>query len=37
MDLTIALFLLVYLAMGFGHLPGLKVDRPAPPWWARCS
>lgn len=27
MDLTILIFLLVYLAMGFGHLPGFKVDR----------
>ncbi|KAA0971754.1 transporter [Aureimonas fodinaquatilis] len=27
MDLTIAIFLLVYVAMGFGHLPGFKVDR----------
>jgi Na+/H+ antiporter NhaD/arsenite permease-like protein len=27
MDLTIAVFLMVYLAMGFGHLPGFKVDR----------
>lgn len=27
MDLTIAVFLLVYLAMAFGHLPGFKVDR----------
>lgn len=27
MDLTIAVFLLVYVAMGFGHLPGFKVDR----------
>ncbi|MBP7243237.1 SLC13 family permease [Amaricoccus sp.] len=27
MDLTVAVFLLVYLAMGLGHLPGFKVDR----------
>ncbi len=27
MSLTIAVFLLVYLAMGLGHLPGFKVDR----------
>lgn len=27
MDLTIAIFLLVYVAMGFGTLPGFKVDR----------
>lgn len=27
MDLTILVFLLVYLAMGFGKLPGFKVDR----------
>lgn len=27
MDLTILVFLLVYIAMGFGTLPGFKVDR----------
>lgn len=27
MDLTLAIFVLVYVAMGFGHLPGFKVDR----------
>ena len=27
MDLTLPIFLLVYLAMGFGTLPGFKVDR----------
>lgn len=27
MDLTLAVFLLVYLAMGVGHLPGLRIDR----------
>jgi Na+/H+ antiporter NhaD/arsenite permease-like protein len=27
MDLTILVFLLVYVAMGFGQLPGFKVDR----------
>jgi Na+/H+ antiporter NhaD/arsenite permease-like protein len=27
MDLTLLIFLLVYLAMGFGTLPGFKVDR----------
>ncbi|WP_108661344.1 SLC13 family permease [Acuticoccus kandeliae] len=27
MDLTIALFVLVYIAMGVGHLPGFGVDR----------
>ncbi|MFO1128134.1 MAG: SLC13 family permease [Rhodospirillales bacterium] len=27
MDLTLAIFLVVYLAMGLGHLPGFKVDR----------
>lgn len=27
MDATITLFILVYLAMGVGHLPGFKVDR----------
>jgi len=27
MDLTIAIFILVYLAMAVGHLPGLRVDR----------
>lgn len=27
MDLTILIFLLVYVAMGFGKLPGFKVDR----------
>lgn len=27
MDLTLAVFLLVYLAMGVGRLPGFKVDR----------
>lgn len=27
MDLTLLIFLLVYLAMGLGHLPGFKVDR----------
>lgn len=27
MDLTVLVFLLVYLAMGFGTLPGFKVDR----------
>ncbi|AWB32420.1 ArsB/NhaD family transporter [Orrella marina] len=27
MDITLTLFALVYLAMGVGHLPGLKVDR----------
>ena len=27
MDLTLLIFLAVYLAMGLGHLPGFKVDR----------
>ncbi|AZY50569.1 ArsB/NhaD family transporter [Bordetella avium] len=27
MDLTLAVFLLVYVAMGVGHLPGFKLDR----------
>lgn len=27
MSLTIIIFLLVYIAMGFGKLPGFKVDR----------
>lgn len=27
MDLTLLVFVLVYVAMGFGHLPGFKVDR----------
>src|SRR5690625_2997452 len=27
MDLTVVIFVLVYLAMALGHLPGLKVDR----------
>jgi len=27
MDLTIAIFTLVYLAMGVGHLPGFRLDR----------
>ena len=27
MDLTIIIFLLVYLAMGVGHVPGLRLDR----------
>ncbi len=27
MDLTLTIFFLVYLAMGVGHLPGLRVDR----------
>ncbi|MGE4336454.1 MAG: SLC13 family permease [Pigmentiphaga sp.] len=27
MDATITLFILVYIAMGVGHLPGFKVDR----------
>ena len=27
MDLTIAIFILVYLALAVGHLPGLRVDR----------
>lgn len=27
MDITVFIFLAVYVAMGFGHLPGLKVDR----------
>lgn len=27
MDATVTLFLLVYLAMGVGHVPGFKVDR----------
>lgn len=27
MDLTLIIFLLVYIAMGFGKLPGFKVDR----------
>lgn len=27
MDLTLLIFLVVYLAMGLGHLPGFKVDR----------
>jgi Na+/H+ antiporter NhaD/arsenite permease-like protein len=27
MDLTLAIFFFVYLAMGVGHLPGLRVDR----------
>ena len=27
MDLTLLIFLLVYVAMGFGQLPGFKVDR----------
>jgi len=27
MDLTVLIFLLVYIAMGFGSLPGFKVDR----------
>lgn len=26
-DLTVLIFLLVYIALAFGHLPGLKVDR----------
>jgi Na+/H+ antiporter NhaD/arsenite permease-like protein len=26
-ELTLVVFLLVYVAMGFGHLPGFKVDR----------
>jgi Na+/H+ antiporter NhaD/arsenite permease-like protein len=27
MDVTVLIFLLVYIALGFGHLPGFKVDR----------
>lgn len=27
MDLTLVIFLAVYVAMGFGHLPGFRVDR----------
>ncbi|MBB3772721.1 Na+/H+ antiporter NhaD/arsenite permease-like protein [Angulomicrobium tetraedrale] len=27
MDLTLAIFVLVYLAMGVGHLPGFRLDR----------
>jgi Na+/H+ antiporter NhaD/arsenite permease-like protein len=27
MDVTVLIFLLVYVALGFGHLPGFKVDR----------
>ena len=27
MDATLAIFLLVYVAMGVGHLPGFKLDR----------
>ena len=27
MDLTLAIFLLVYVAMGVGHMPGLRLDR----------
>ncbi len=27
MDITVIIFALVYLAMGLGHLPGLKIDR----------
>ena len=27
MDVTLLIFLIVYLAMGFGHIPGFKVDR----------
>ena len=27
MDITLSLFILVYIAMGMGHLPGFKVDR----------
>lgn len=27
MDITIVIFILVYIAMGFGKLPGFKVDR----------
>ncbi|MBL8668019.1 MAG: anion transporter [Rhodospirillales bacterium] len=27
MDLTLLIFLIVYLAMGLGHLPGFRVDR----------
>jgi Na+/H+ antiporter NhaD/arsenite permease-like protein len=27
MDITLLVFLAVYVAMGFGHLPGFKVDR----------
>ena len=27
MDLTIAIFVLVYVAMGVGHMPGLRLDR----------
>ncbi|HCN70851.1 MAG TPA: transporter, partial [Pusillimonas sp.] len=27
MDITLALFILVYIAMGVGHLPGFQVDR----------
>lgn len=27
MDLTLLIFLLVYIALAFGHLPGFKVDR----------
>lgn len=27
MDLTLLIFLIVYLAMGLGHVPGFKVDR----------
>jgi Na+/H+ antiporter NhaD/arsenite permease-like protein len=27
MDVTVLVFLAVYVAMGFGHLPGFKVDR----------
>ena len=27
MDLAVLIFLLVYIALAFGHLPGFKVDR----------
>jgi Na+/H+ antiporter NhaD/arsenite permease-like protein len=27
MDVTVLIFLLVYIALGFGHLPGFRVDR----------
>ena len=27
MSVTVVVFLLVYLAMALGHLPGFKVDR----------
>ncbi|WKU20589.1 hypothetical protein [Advenella alkanexedens] len=27
MDLTLLIFLSVYVAMGFGKLPGFKIDR----------